>query len=513
MPSSTDMTSDRRRISVPGSRTLAAFGSILIASLIAAWAPPVDANVFGKLGKMYGCVVTWGQVCDLSDTVVGTGPVPQPIPVTCTAPLLTGLPQFLTAPKGQAKYRFQSICTSPAKPGASMTVQWEGTWSPSESRADRPNASESLTLSGFESFLPDRAAGGTIFMYWTARCTRDPWLQSPACTPYGAFVPDDLRQALPDIDQQTFPRTAAVISPADKRRLTAEYLRVNPPTLKLAGALRNSSPANRPDTSSAAASAATRRGATLGKRLRTRGVEREDRQDRTAVSSPEAQELTESGASAEERADRDTETAPVTIALDQPLHVFSMEGKDQILEPGVYEIEPLLDLQLSLAREGRDTVILPAVRSAHHEPLSDPVALLAPGEANDTRHIVFLNPDGKRFEVAGSTTGIRSRGTEEPSAIDDGKLHAAVNSPPPSGDREQVPACRPNPLPVGPRFIPTPCTMETPSIAAPAEPYVDDSHMLHACVNNNEGSFHIVRASDTCLTDEGEIKIKWQLVP
>jgi hypothetical protein len=37
--------------------------------------------------------------------------------------------------------------------------------------------------------------------------------------------------------------------------------------------------------------------------------------------------------------------------------------------------------------------------------------------------------------------------------------------------------------------------------------------MLHACVNNIEGSFHIVRASDVCLTDEGEIKIKWQLVP
>src|SRR5512147_908039 len=151
-------------------RGMAAMGLAIL--LLATIVTPLHANVFSKLGQMYGCVVTWGQVCDMSDTVTGTGQVPQPIPVTCSAPLLSGLPQFLTAPKGQAKYRFQGTCTSPVKPGAVMTVQWEGSWTPSETRADRPNASESLTISGFEPFLPDRAAGGTIFMYWTARCTR-----------------------------------------------------------------------------------------------------------------------------------------------------------------------------------------------------------------------------------------------------------------------------------------------------------------------------------------------------
>jgi hypothetical protein len=194
---------------------------------------PAHANVFEQLGKLYGCVVTWGIVCDTSETVVGTGPPLQPIqpiPVTCVKPLLTGLPQFLSWPKGSAKYRFQSTCSSPARPGAVMTVRWEGSWTPSETGPDRPNSSETMEITGFEPFLPDRESGGKIFMYFTARCTRDPWLQSGGCTPWGAYVPDDLRQALPDIDKQSFPRTGNVIAPADKRRLYAEYLRINPPS-------------------------------------------------------------------------------------------------------------------------------------------------------------------------------------------------------------------------------------------------------------------------------------------
>ena len=106
-------------------------------------------------------------------------------------------------------------------------VRWEGSWTPSERKQDRPNASETLEIIGFEPFLPDRSPGGKIFMYWTARCTRDPWLQSGACNPFGAYVPDDLRQAFTDIDKQSFPRTATIISAADKQRLYAEYQRAN----------------------------------------------------------------------------------------------------------------------------------------------------------------------------------------------------------------------------------------------------------------------------------------------
>ena len=55
-------------------RRMATVGTVGVALLLfCTSATRVDANVFSKLGQMYGCVVTWGQVCDLSDTVVGTG--------------------------------------------------------------------------------------------------------------------------------------------------------------------------------------------------------------------------------------------------------------------------------------------------------------------------------------------------------------------------------------------------------------------------------------------------------
>ena len=205
---------------------MAAVGVLVL--LVGSVATPTrtDADVFDAVGTVV-CVWTWGFHCP-SELVIGTGP-PEHITIDCQPPLLAGLPQFLPYPKGQAKYRFQSTCTSPARPGAQLTGLWEGTWTPSETDPNRPNSSESMTITGFEPFMPDRAPGAKIFMYWTARCTSDPWLQSGGCGPRGSYVPDDLAQAFPNLMTQSFPRTGSVISASDRNRLYAEYARINQP--------------------------------------------------------------------------------------------------------------------------------------------------------------------------------------------------------------------------------------------------------------------------------------------
>ena len=207
-----------------------------------------------------------------------------------------------------------------------MMVRWEGSWTPSETKQDRPNASETLEIIGFEPFLPDRSPGGKIFMYWTARCTRDPWLQSGACNPFGAYVPDDLRQAFPDIDKQSFPRTATIISAADKQRLYAEYQRANPSYFSRMGI--------QPRLSSKALQAPISQSSGLVEKPRTnlklfsRGTEpveqaqpeRQGQQDSSAEVGPS------SVASPSEGVDDDPAFPQVAITLDQPLHFISAKG-------------------------------------------------------------------------------------------------------------------------------------------------------------------------------------------
>ncbi|MGH7256744.1 MAG: hypothetical protein ACREIM_00070 [Nitrospiraceae bacterium] len=521
-----------QRIATVGAASMAMF-------LLSISATPVDANIFGKLGRMYGCVVTWGQVCDLSDTVIGTGPVSQPVPVICVPPLLNGLPQFLSWPKGSAKYRFQGTCSSPAKPGAVMTVRWEGSWTPSETKQDRPNASESLEITGFEPFLPDRAPGGKIFMYWTARCRKDPWLQAPStgkpgsgqisaaaslqqtnrlliddnrtCAPFGAYVPDDLRQALPDIDKHKFPRTGTILSAADRQRLIADYERVNPSYFQQMGI--EPRPLSKTfQTIPQSSGIVEKPSAQLN--IFSRGTETAE------PTQPEGQgEHTSSApvgassvASLSEGVDDSPALPPVAITFDQPLHFLSTKGEDILLNPGTYEVEPVLDLQLSLSGEGQEAVLLPAMLGSHGETIQQPVALLIAGESNDERHLVFLTSDGKRFDAVGSLSGVKSRGTGMVALPDRSVKDAMAAVQPASGPSG---GCKPNPLPVGPRWLPPGCSPSFPLLpgAAPIVPYVDGSNMLHACLNNHTGVFRIVRPPDACVALHGEIRVKWQLAP
>ncbi|MDF0644433.1 MAG: hypothetical protein P0111_10405 [Nitrospira sp.] len=107
----------------------------------------------------------------------------------------------------------------------------EGSWSPSEKDPNKPNASEAIEITGFEPFIPIREPGGSIFMYWMARCKQDPWLQPEGanCRISGTFIPDDLREAVPDLLSLNFPKTENMIAPADRQRLSSQYLRLNSP--------------------------------------------------------------------------------------------------------------------------------------------------------------------------------------------------------------------------------------------------------------------------------------------
>ena len=496
---------------------------------------PVDASIFGKLGEMYGCIVTWGQVCDLSETVIGTGPVPQPIPVICSSPLLNGLPQFLSWPKGSAKYRFQGTCSSPARPGAVMTVRWEGSWTPSETKTDRPNASETLEITGFEPFLPDRAPGGKIFMYWTARCGKDPWLRvsstqsgsignslsqlprtstgdvlkSDTCTPFGAYVPDDLRQAIPNIDKRSFPRTGTILSAADKQRLSAEYQRVN--TSYFPNAEMEPRPLSKAlQTIPQSSGIIEKPSAQL--KVFSRGI------DTAEPTQPEAQgehmtpgiDATSSVAPLSEMDDSPA-LPPITITFDQPLHFLSANGEDTVIAAGVYEIEPVLDLQLSLAREGQPAILLPAVQSTHQEPITRAMALLVQGDSDNVQSVVVLTPDGRRYDAMALKSAVRSRDANTLVALPSTKIKDAILT---ASSEGPLSPCKQNPLPYGPRWIPVPCAMPAGMPGGlPSSPvsYVDGSNMLHACLNNNTGAFRIVRSFDNC--GYGEVKVKWQLVP
>ncbi len=164
---------------------------------------------------------------------------------TCSPPRFTGQATFLNHPKGTAKYLFDGICTSPQRPGAQIQYQLEASWSPSETDLKKPNASESVTITGYEPFIPNRSPNGRVFMFWTGRCQADPWLQPDManCRYVGISIPNDLRTAIPEFQSLNFPKTESIIGPADRQRLQAQYLGLNPKLKPPTGQYRADPPA------------------------------------------------------------------------------------------------------------------------------------------------------------------------------------------------------------------------------------------------------------------------------
>jgi hypothetical protein len=550
--------------------------------------------------------------------------------ITCSKPVMTAAPKFLSTPKGSARYPFSMECTSPLRSGL-MIFTWEGSWNPSETRRDRPNTAETLTITGYEPFIPGRTPGGKIFMYWTGSCTADPWIMDGSCSRFGAYVPEDMRGHLPNIDGRPFPLTEDAIPPSQRPRLVQMYQKVNQPVsnsiisqyspskqpntivvnpsktidvnpsvpltisnmkvasgkpymipasgLRVGGLLyidrtftfttvpplvqgqtfiqtanndKASTTANflsftvnqpvsvyvaydlriptKPtwlsafsdtgtnmvtsDTTlrlfvrsfpagqitlggntggfsmysvvvkpsqtqtmggqssggqsssmlskpSSAISGSLRGSAVTQSRIFRRGIDQSDSQQ-SDPPEPEA-EMTPNDTSAATTSDGETEeiTETAALRLDRPLHVTSAKGDTIMIEPGIYEVEPVLGLHLGLAQEGYPTLILLAKPGTHNESIKRTMVMVIPGQSDDEQHLVLLTPDGQRFEVPGSLSGIQSRGTGMVATLPDNILKDAIIQASERSASEPSPPCHQNPEPIGPRWLPVPCSMPT----------------------------------------------------
>lgn len=411
-----------------------------------------------------------------------TAPTDDPtVNINCSKAVMTTAPKFLSTPKGSAQYPFLMKCTSGERAGL-MLFTWEGRWNPSETRQDRPNAVETLNIEGWEPFIPGRT-GGKLFMYWTARCTEDPWLQGGTCHRYGGYVPDDLRAAFPNIDGRTFPLTENSISPSLKQQLVKQYQAANQPVStqsriqnmttqpKMAIHPQQSTmitPSQRAQAMTVQPQSTLPRPGLVEKpsarlKLFSRGIdapeqaqpESQDQQDLSAEVTPF------SVAAGGEAMDDEPVFSQVAIIFDQPLHFMAANGEDTLIAAGVYEIEPVLDLQLSLAREGQSAMLVHAIQGTHSEAIQQPMALVISGQSEDDRHLLLLMPDGKRFDSVGSISGVKSRSTRIVGTLPDQFLKDAIIQASAQLTSEPPPPCQQNPEPSGPRWLPVPCTMSS----------------------------------------------------
>jgi hypothetical protein len=144
------------------------------------------------------------------------------------------------------KYQFHGSCSGGDKPDTpALNYRWEGSWTPGETNPNKPNASESVEITGYEPYLPDRAPGGRIFMYWTARCDREPWLSPEGgnCQNLRVYIPDDLRSSVTDLQPRNplgfpnFPKSRNAIPANDRQQLYARYLQLTSPATARANSL------------------------------------------------------------------------------------------------------------------------------------------------------------------------------------------------------------------------------------------------------------------------------------
>ena len=408
------------------------------------------------------------------------------IQINCPAAVMKKAPTFLSNPKGSATYPFEMNCTNAVGPGV-LYLYFEGRWNPSETRQDMPNAVETLFIENYApNFIPDRQQRGTggdsrIFVYWTARCTADPWLQGGTCRRFGEYVPDDVRAAIPDIGLRPFPLTGNRISPSLKQQLIKQYQSVNQPRTEQqsvqsmiiqpqqsqvmtqsqrtqAMTVQPQAALPKPDTG---VSALARSG------IFARGVEEKEGQTSGQQEKAAQTESAETSDMAVLEEGTPEIAEPAFLTLDRPLHVMNAKGNAVELKPGIYEIGTIMDVLLGLAKEGQPTVLLHAKRAVHSESIKRIIALVIPGQSNDEQHVVLLTPDGTRFDAVGSASGVKSRNIDKVAALPDKKLTDAIIADSAKPAFLSSPSCQPNPAEIGPRWIPVPCAMPTVPTPAP----------------------------------------------
>lgn len=442
---------------------------------------PASVDALGEYLFCYGCP---------TDTVL----------LECPGPVMRKAPTFASNPPGFAAYPFDEQCPVALQKGqyhnGVIHLYFEGRWNPSETRQDRPNAVETLFIEDYEQFFPNRQMKGPgerrIFVYWTARCTKDPWLQGGTCQRLGGYVPSDVREAFPSqIEDKPFPLTKDALSAKLKQQLITQYQAANqsgsarmtdqqrirsmvtqptqspivkqsPPTQ----AMLLQPPPSQMITQSQAAQAMTvqpqspvQPNTSVSSLSRAgvfaRGVD--EKEGEAAVSVSEGPETTEM-AVLEEGTSEIAEA--VAVRLDSPFHTTGTKGNPVELKPGVYEIGTIMDLQLGLAQEGQWTVLLDADRDRHSFQINQTFAAVIPGPSGDL-HLLYLTLDGRRFEVVGYPAAAPGRNTSAAAPLSDKAINNVVASASVKSRSVSSPPCKPNSAETGPRWIPVPCTVLT----------------------------------------------------
>lgn len=459
-------------------------GSVLLVGVPA----PASVKAFGDLLFCHGCTY---------DTVR----------LSCPGPVMKKPATFSSNPPGFASYPFEEQCPVSLQAGqyhnGVIHLFFEGRWNPSETRQDRPNAVETLFVENYEQFFPNRQSKGPgerrIFMYWTARCTADPWLQGGTCQRLGEYVPADVKAAFPsEIDDKPFPLTKDSLSAKLKQQLIKQYQAANPqgsPRMSNQQRIQSmmtepqQAPMVKPSQSSQAMmaqppesqvmtqsqtanvmeaqpqSALPKTQASTGALARSglfsRGVDEKDGQilNQEGNEAPaEAAAETSDPAVIEERTPELVE--PVALKLDRSFHATDAKGEAVELRTGAYEVGPIMDLQLGLAKEGQSTVLLNAKQDRHSFPIRRTLALVIPGPSDDM-HLLYLTADGRRFDAIGFPSAVKPRSVDHIAPLPDKTIEAAVLAASVSPRGVSSPPCQPNPASTGPHWIPVPCTVHT----------------------------------------------------
>lgn len=408
--------------------------------------------------------------------------------LACPGPVMKNTPTFSANPPGFASYPFEEQCPVRLQEGqyhnGVIHLYFEGRWNPSETRQDRPNAVETLFIENYEQFFPHRQMTGPgerrIFVYWTARCTTDPWLRGGVCQRLGEYVPSDVREAFPRIiEDKPFPLTGNSMSPKLKQQLIKQYQAAN----QSFGA-RTQRPKNTQSmmaspqseivmqSQGTQAMAVQPQPALPGTQASAGALARSGLFSR-AVEEKEAQTMGQEGNEVPTGAAAETSdpaiikdgtpdiAEPVALKLEQPFHATDAKGAAVELQAGTYEIGTILDLQLGVAQAGQRTVLLNANRDTHTIPIHKTIAVVIPGPSDDL-HLLFLTADGRRFDAIGFPSAVKPRSIDKIPALPDKTIEAAVRAASVSPRGVSSPPCRPNPDDIGPRWVPVPCTVTDP---------------------------------------------------
>jgi hypothetical protein len=102
--------------------------------------------------------------------------------------------------------------------------------------------------------------------------------------------------------------------------------------------------------------------------------------------------------------------AEPTIQLTERVHFAAPDGGDLVVEPGLYQVEPVEDLALRLSREATEgeAVLVQARPSEHEESLERTIAILVTPQEGE-RRLVLLSPSGVAMEAVGYVGEVRPR--------------------------------------------------------------------------------------------------------